>query len=666
MKKAGRIAGALLLAAALAGCTKPQDKEPEQLQETQVQAEGEQKETEQPLRLVLPEVSGAEGTNEYSSRLPVIYLNTVQDIKDEYVEAEMSMDGNGQYAGELLYNGKIKIKLRGNSTRYRLKSPYKIKLESKADLFGMGANKHWVLLANDIDHTLIRNKLVYDFAAAIGMEYAPESVLAAVVVNGVYQGVYQFCEHIRIDEERVNVFDWDQLAEKLSEAITAQEAADGQLSEEERKDRQGALEEALQKGYSWLKEPYTFTYEDKTWKLTDYAEIPPVTGGFLLEMDFYALNDPSLTPLTTNFGLPFYFNTPEKVSRKSELYQYAGDYLQAFEYAVHSEDFVYRSTAAHYQGYGRYFDWGTMEWVSEVKECSYTGTRFDGYHYSELFDMDSLVQNFLVCEFTMNWDSMKNSVFVYKDIEGLAKFGPVWDFDWAFGNINMYNIDTWYPEGWQTTNNYFANEQYYQSVQWNRYLIRDPYFVMKVYEKYHKIREGALADAVEAISVYEEWLADDGKRNDIRWRTTYRDPNFYSGKNSEDFTRSFASLKEFVNTRVEWLDAQFKDLDTLMESLGGYEKSELLQIEAAELGGLYTITVQSRVPGCTSVAVQINGTYQAAAELSEGKAVVTVPAERFTSEGNMITVFALDSAGAFLHVNEEAEAAAVSSYYYLQ
>ena len=44
--------------------------------------------------------------------------------------------------------------------------------------------------------------------------------------------------------------------------------------------------------------------------------------------------------------------------------------------------------------------------------------------------MDSLVNNFIFCEFAMNWDSMKNSFFLYKDIDGLAKIGPQWDFDW--------------------------------------------------------------------------------------------------------------------------------------------------------------------------------------------------------------------------------------------
>lgn len=611
------------------------------------------------------ENSGRE-ENEYSSRLPVIYLNTKQQIGEEYVPASMWIDGNGLYADELLYEGNLEIKLRGNSTKYRPKRPYKIKLEDKADLFGMGANKHWVLLANDIDHTLIRNKVVYDFAAAIGMDYAPESVLAAVVLDGSYQGVYQLCEHVRVGKERVNIFDWEDLAENIAKAAAAQEVEEGRLSEKRQKGWQKEFEEALTEDFSWLREPYVLYYQGKNWRLADFCEIPEVTGGFLLEMDFYAFWDASRSTLITNFQQPVYFNTPESVAVGSELYQYARDYVQAFEYALHSEDFVYESRDTHYAGEGIYYDWGKGKWLSELRECDYADAAYDGCHYSELFDLDSLVQNFLVCEFTMNWDSMKNSVFVYKDLEGPARIGPVWDFDWAFGNVNMYAIDTWYPTGWQTTNDYFTNEQYYQSVQWNRYLIRDPYFVMKVFEKYHEIREGALAEAIASISYYENWLAEDGKKNDAAWDWTYRNGAYYAGSNGESFEQSFSSLREFISIRMDWLEKQFADLDTLLASLGRYEKSDLLQVMARKQeDGSYAVTVRSRLDGCAAVELQVNGTYRQVAALSAGEATVLVPASCFSGGGDMITAYALDSNGEFLRNSTELEANAVSNYCYL-
>ena len=43
------------------------------------------------------------------------------------------------------------IRGRGNSTWDEVKKPFKFKLNKGKDLFAMGSNKHWVLLANAFD-----------------------------------------------------------------------------------------------------------------------------------------------------------------------------------------------------------------------------------------------------------------------------------------------------------------------------------------------------------------------------------------------------------------------------------------------------------------------------------------------------------------------------------
>ena len=49
---------------------------------------------------------------------------------------------------------------RGNSTWLHDKRSFKIKLQKGADLLGMGKSKHWILLANAFDPSLLRNRLV--------------------------------------------------------------------------------------------------------------------------------------------------------------------------------------------------------------------------------------------------------------------------------------------------------------------------------------------------------------------------------------------------------------------------------------------------------------------------------------------------------------------------
>ena len=187
--------------------------------------------------------------------------------------------------------------------------------------------------------------------------------------------------------------------------------------------------------------------------------------------------------------------------------------------------------------------------------------------------MDSLIDNMLICEISMNWDGMKNSVFCYKDLDGPASLGPVWDFDWAYGNINMYGYNTNFTEGWHTTNNYFTNEQYYQSESWNRYLIRDPYFLMKLYEKYKAVRNNEIADFLKAPEAYREILKADGNANDERWGYTYNNKKYYYKANSEYYDDAYNSLEKFMNKRISWIDSQFTSLDNLIESFGAYKRT---------------------------------------------------------------------------------------------
>ncbi len=67
----------------------------------------------------------------------------------------------GRYPQENVTGLKMKyIRGRGQGSWGMDKNPYKIKLEEKADLFGMGKSKTWVLLANYFDDSLMRNWLV--------------------------------------------------------------------------------------------------------------------------------------------------------------------------------------------------------------------------------------------------------------------------------------------------------------------------------------------------------------------------------------------------------------------------------------------------------------------------------------------------------------------------
>ena len=120
------------------------------------------------------------------------------NVPADYVSEYGGSDSEGTY--ELEY-----IRGRGNSTWGPKKKPYRIKLDKKADLFGMGADKNWVMLANYYDYTMLRNKYTYWLGDQLGMEFTPQCIFVNFLMNGEYLGSYYLCEHVRVGKARVNV-----------------------------------------------------------------------------------------------------------------------------------------------------------------------------------------------------------------------------------------------------------------------------------------------------------------------------------------------------------------------------------------------------------------------------------------------------------------------------
>ena len=78
--------------------------------------------------------------------------------KDYYLNATLTVDGKGIYEN---YTGKTEVKGRGNSTWGYPKKPYRLKLDKKSEICGLGKAKNYVLLANHIDPTLMLNSVAF-------------------------------------------------------------------------------------------------------------------------------------------------------------------------------------------------------------------------------------------------------------------------------------------------------------------------------------------------------------------------------------------------------------------------------------------------------------------------------------------------------------------------
>ncbi len=82
--------------------------------------------------------------------------------------------------------------------------------------------------------------------------------------------------------------------------------------------------------------------------------------------------------------------------------------------------------------------WTTLKTGSTV-EVSFRDTPVG---FSDLVDVDSFVDYWLINEIMQNLDASVRSVYMHKTTDGKLKFGPVWDFDRAMIYYNFTEIET--------------------------------------------------------------------------------------------------------------------------------------------------------------------------------------------------------------------------------
>lgn len=142
----------------------------------------------------LPVISiNVEGNKQITSKTE--YLNCVITVFDTETGEYHVCEAGGEIRG------------RGNSTWQNFdKKPYKFKFNKKQNLFGFGKEKDWVLLADYIDKSLLRNYLVYTVAGEMSaLESSPDCQSVELYLNGQYRGVYLLCEQVEISDDRVNI-----------------------------------------------------------------------------------------------------------------------------------------------------------------------------------------------------------------------------------------------------------------------------------------------------------------------------------------------------------------------------------------------------------------------------------------------------------------------------
>ena len=133
-----------------------------------------------------------------SASIPALFLRTKSGSLDDVEEIKEIHEGLLADAvdaeGHAVVGMKPEyIKGHGNTSYQRDKKPYQIKFTNPVSFFGLGAQEKWILLANRLDPSYMRNFSSYELGRALELD-APESCFVDLYINGEYRGNYQLTQ----------------------------------------------------------------------------------------------------------------------------------------------------------------------------------------------------------------------------------------------------------------------------------------------------------------------------------------------------------------------------------------------------------------------------------------------------------------------------------------
>lgn len=264
--------------------------------------------------------------------------------REDYIDTSISITNTGKY--DELLNLKANFRGRGHGSWEKDKKGYRIKFDKKQSLFGEAKSKHWVLVANGHDDSMIRHNLAYTITKETlsYIEYQTSVNVVEVYFNNNYHGVYSLFEHIRVDKDRVNI----------------------------------------------------------------ESEFGVNDTGYLIEYDAYISDEHNTRNGIDYFRVngmqyPFAVKSPDP-----------DDYLDE---GISEQQ--YRSQVSYIKDY-------MQDVVSSVLSKNFT-------RFSELADVNSFVDMYLIHELFKNTDTGWSSFYLYKKPGGKVYCGPAWDFDLSSG-----------------------------------------------------------------------------------------------------------------------------------------------------------------------------------------------------------------------------------------
>jgi hypothetical protein len=257
-----------------------------------------------------------------------------------------------------------------------------------------------------------------------------------------------------------------------------------------------------------------------------------LTGGYIIKIDYHTSTDSWLS----NYTPPGH---PDQ-----EVY---------FVYHYPKPDEITEEQKSYIQGF------------IDVTQSALYGDSFNDpvLGYRKYLDVNSFIDYFILSEISRNVDGYKKSRYFYKDKDsrgGLLHAGPIWDFDWAWKNIDGGLFGATDGSGWgYTTNDHNPDVN---PPGWYYRLLQDSYFTNKLVDRYFELRSDVL-DLNRIYSYIDSLVIYVGSAQERHFELWPIDEGYIApepGPPSQSYDEEISKLKEWISLRLNWLDQNIPEL----------------------------------------------------------------------------------------------------------
>ena len=201
-----------------------------------------------------------------------------------------------------------------------------------------------------------------------------------------------------------------------------------------------------------------------------------------------------------------------------------------------------------------------------------TSAVVDGGKLSDILDLDALARYMLVNQLVCNQEILHpKSTYLYNaDVTDPAskwKFGPVWDFDWAYGydvDHNFATVDSGYD--------YWHPTKTFESTKFWNTLLESEEVKRAYYKVWMEFMNGGLQQVLDYCDSYYQWTAASLSNNQEKWN------------DRTDYAKQSSRIRQWLKDRAEAIYNSLEKFDDVT-GIRSPDKGNALAVDVVDLSG---------------------------------------------------------------------------------